>query len=127
MRLWGSILAAALALVPSVARADWHQASGRHFVVWADDDPEKIRAYTTKLERFDTAVRMLRGLPDPEIGPENRLTVFVVPNLVAVSKLANNAAIAGFYEGRGTGVTVDRLSNLICSDEKRDWHRACRA
>ena len=103
MKAVGNILAAALALVPGVARADWHQASGRHFVVYADDDPEKIRAYTTELERFDKAVRVLRGLPDPDIGPENRLTVFVVRNVDAVSKLANSAQIAGFYEGRATG------------------------
>lgn len=103
MKAVAAFLAAAFAFVPGAARADWHQASGRHFVVYSDDDPEKIRAYTTHLERFDKAVRVLRGLPDAEIGPENRLTVFVVPNVDAVSKLANNAPIAGFYEGRATG------------------------
>lgn len=103
MKILGAVLAAALAFVPGAARAAWYEASSKHFVVYADDDPEKIRAYTTELERFDKAVRVLRGLPDPEIGSENRLTVFVVKNLDAVAKLASNREIAGFYEGRATG------------------------
>jgi hypothetical protein len=96
-------LAAALALAPGVAHAAWHVASAKHFVVYSDDDPEKIREFAGDLERFDKAVRVLRGLPDPPIGPENRLTVFVVRDLNAVAKLAGTSQIAGFYEGRATG------------------------
>jgi len=87
------------------AAAAWHQASSRHFVIYSDDKPERLRAYAEKLERFDKAVRLLRNAPDPEIGDGNRLTVFVVSNVDAVRRIARTKDnfLYGFYLGRYSG------------------------
>lgn len=101
---WVKGLAAMLALAaPAGAHAAWHEASGKHFVVYSNDDPADIKAFAEELERFDKAIRTLRGIPDVPIGPENRLTVFVVRDVAAVGKLAGNPNIAGFYSGRASG------------------------
>lgn len=65
--------------LPGVAHADWYEASTPHFVVYSNDKPEWAKTFATQLERFDKALRYLRGLPDIPIGDANRVTVFVVP------------------------------------------------
>jgi len=81
------------------AWADWHEASTSHFVVYSDQNVESLRAYATKLERFDKAMRFLRRLPDEPVGRANRLTVYIVPSIAAVRRLygGGDADIAGFY------------------------------
>lgn len=99
------LLAATLLLSPAAASAKWHEASSAHFVVYSDENPEKLRAFAEKLERFDTAFRVWRGLPDPVVGDANRLRVFVVPSVGAVQKLAGRGSndVAGFYVGQASG------------------------
>jgi cytochrome c-type biogenesis protein CcmH/NrfG len=97
-------LAVAAAAV-SPAQAAWRQASTPHFVIYSEDDEKTVRDFATRLERFDAAMRFMRGLPDPEISPQNRLTVFVVPTVHAVRKLygKGGGGIGGFYTGRASG------------------------
>lgn len=99
------LLAAALLVTPGAATAKWHEASSAHFVVYSDESPDKLRAFAEKLERFDTAFRVWRGLPDRPVGDANRLRVFVVPNVGAVQKLAGRGSdnVAGFYVGQASG------------------------
>ena len=87
------------------AAAAWHQASSRHFVIYSDDKPERLRAYAEKLERFDKAVRLLRNVQDPQVGDGNRLTIFVVSDDAAVRRIAGakDSFIYGFYLGRYSG------------------------
>jgi hypothetical protein len=90
-----------LCLMPSAALADWQEASSRHFVLYSNDKPERVRAFTTRLERFDKALRVQRGMPDEPISPETRLTVYVVDDTDDVQKLVRGQEnIAGFYEAR---------------------------
>ena len=95
--------AAALALSPSVAHAAWYQASSKHFVVYDNDSPEKVKAFTEKLERFDKAIRVWHVTPEDSRGPASRVTIFVVDNLGQIQKLAGNPNIAGFYDPRASG------------------------
>lgn len=101
------LLAATLLFSPAAASARWHQASSSHFVVYSDDDPDRLRAFATRLEKFDKAMRTLRGMSDTPVGSANRLSVYVVPNIGAVQKLAGKgpavANLAGFYVGRASG------------------------
>lgn len=97
------MLAFALLLVPGIARADWHEASTDHFLVYSDDSPERIEAFARQLERFDKALRVLRGLQDKPVGPANRVTVYVVPSIASVGRLAGNKSTAGFYRARAGG------------------------
>jgi len=87
------------------AAAAWHQASSRHFVIYSDEKPERLRAYAEKLERFDKAVRLLRNAQDPQVGDGNRLTIFVVSDDAAVRKIAGakGSFLYGFYLGRYSG------------------------
>ncbi|WP_374148021.1 hypothetical protein [Sphingomonas sp. 28-63-12] len=99
----------ALLLFPaSAAGAAWHQARSPHFIVYADDKPEKIRDFTTRLERFDRALRILFGVPDTGESSSSRLTVYVVDDADDVAKLAGKGAssVAGFYLPRATGAVA---------------------
>jgi tetratricopeptide (TPR) repeat protein len=100
-----TLIAAALAFVAGPAGAAWHKASTPHFVIYADEKPDDLRAYAEKLERFDKAVRVARGMKDPPFGDGNRLTVYIVPDALSVARLKRGAdpAVAGFYRVNATG------------------------
>jgi tetratricopeptide (TPR) repeat protein len=96
-------LALALALcAPAAARAEWHEASSLHFVVYSDDKEETVRAFAEKLERFDKALRVFHGIADEDLGPANRVTVYVVGDMDDVQRLGGYSpwsGVAGFYRG----------------------------
>ncbi len=91
-----------VALVSAPVSAAWHRASSSHFVIYADQEPEALRAFAQKLERFDKAVRTARGMKDPTLSNGNRLTVYVVADTTAVTRLhhGSDSAVAGFYRPR---------------------------
>jgi tetratricopeptide (TPR) repeat protein len=96
------ILLALLSIsVPSHAK--WTEASSRHFVVYSEAKPEQVRAFAERLERFDQTMRFVHRQPDPELGPANRLTVYVLRSQGQVAKLARDSSVAGFYIGRAGG------------------------
>lgn len=100
------VIAAALAIGASTAaNAAWHRASSKHFVIYSEQKPEQLRVFAEKLERFDQAVRKVRGSSDPPIGDGNRLAVFVVKSVDAVQRLYrdNGDSVYGFYVPRYTG------------------------
>jgi Flp pilus assembly protein TadD len=100
---------AMLLCAPAPALAEWREASSRHFLVYSEGTEQSVRDFATKLERFDKAMRLRLGFHDEELGPGNRVTVFVVDNMAAVQRLARarGSDIAGFYSGRaGTSLAV---------------------
>jgi hypothetical protein len=100
------ILAAVAALlVSTAAQAEWYQASSKHFVVYSDDSPEKVKAYSAKLERFDKAVRVLRGVKESTRGKAGRVTVYIVNNVDEIQRLYGKGGgnVAGFYQARASG------------------------
>ncbi|MDG2534778.1 hypothetical protein P6144_14035 [Sphingomonas sp. HITSZ_GF] len=97
------LLAALLLAAPATAHADWYEASSGHFVVYSEQNPERLKAFATRLERFDRMFRSLRDMPDPPIGRANRLTVYVVDSKGAVAALAGRQGVAGFYKPRAGG------------------------
>ena len=98
-------LGMALALLaPAAAHAEWYEASSVHFRVFAEGKPETVRDFATRLERFDKGMRYLNGLADEDLGPANRVTVYVLPNVEAVRRLARGGdGVAGFYIPRAGG------------------------
>jgi tetratricopeptide (TPR) repeat protein len=91
-------------LAPAAAHAEWHEASSTHFRVFAEGKPETVRDFATRLERFDKAMRYLNGTADEDLGPANRVTVYVLPNVGAIQKLARGGGdVAGFYIPRAGG------------------------
>lgn len=117
--MFRAFLSGTLALASAApADAAWHKASSAHFVIYADESPDKLREFAMRLEKFDKAVRQVRGMPDPHMGDGNRLTVFIVPTIADVQKLAGKNSgmtpnIAGFYQGRAEGsiAIVPKRSN----------------
>ncbi|HEX8621260.1 MAG TPA: hypothetical protein VF718_04755 [Allosphingosinicella sp.] len=100
---------ALLVCAPAAARAEWREASSRHFLVYSEGSEQSVRGFATKLEKFDKAMRIRLGLDDVDLGPANRVTVYVVDDVRAVQRLARQPArpgqpgIAGFYKGRAEG------------------------
>lgn len=94
-----------LSLLPQAAFAEWREASSRHFLVYSEGGAQALQEFATKLEKFDKAMRLRLGFPDEDLGPGNRVTVFVVDNVAAVQRLgrAKGSGIAGFYSGRAGG------------------------
>lgn len=99
------LLATTAAFLATAAQAEWYQASSQHFVVYADDKPENVKAYTTKLERYDQAMKAMRNVPDDRRGPAARVTVFQLGDLADIQKLygGGSNSVAGFYQPRASG------------------------
>jgi tetratricopeptide (TPR) repeat protein len=99
------ILAAIVALLmPAIASATWHEAKSKHFIIYADLKPDELKQYAARLERFDQAVRYLRGMNDPSLTDAGRLTIYVLRSESAVEKLAQQGAgVSGFYTSRASG------------------------
>lgn len=100
-----STVALTVLALSSPAEASWRQASSKHFVVYADDSADRIKAYTERLERFDQAIRYWHNTPEDKRGPSARVTIFVVSDIDAIQKIfgKGNTGVAGFYDPRATG------------------------
>lgn len=104
--LWRGLLAALLLCAASShAHAAWHEAKSKHFIIYSDDEPARLRDFATRLEKFDRAVRVASGMDDPPVGDGNRLTVFVLSDGAAVRKLIGDRSgfVLGFYFGQASG------------------------
>ena len=106
-------LAVALACLACAgsAQAEWYRASSKHFVIYSEQEPESLRKYAETLERFDAAVRTIRGMDDLPPSQGNRLTIFSLFDPADVARLAGDKTglTAGFYRGRAAG-SVDVAS-----------------
>ena len=103
MRILIAGICAAALFAAGPAHAAWYKASSKHFIIYADESPKDLNLFATKLERFDQAVRFIRGMEDPPVGDGNRLTVFVTPSLATIQKMAGDKLVNGFYNGRASG------------------------
>jgi tetratricopeptide (TPR) repeat protein len=101
------VLSLALSFVPAVAapKRTWLEASSQHFVIYSSEDEETLRKFASRLERYDAAMRYLRDLDDPDLGPANRLVVYVVANATTVQKIlgAKGSSILGVYSPHASG------------------------
>ena len=124
MRLSLYFGAAALA-VAAPAQAAWQQATSKHFVIYGDMPAEQMKAYATKLEKFDAAARLIRRMKDPTVGDGNRVQVFVVPSMLDVNRLYGDAeaGVGGYYQGLVSGpfiVTPLKIRRLNTRTDRID-------
>lgn len=106
MRFKPLLLTALACSLSTPAAAAWNRASSPHFIIYSEEHPDRLKAYAKKLERFDSAVRLMRGMKDPPVGDGNRLTVFVVKDIKTVAALQPGESLgrnSGFYIGRAAG------------------------
>ncbi|WCT74984.1 hypothetical protein PQ455_07130 [Sphingomonas naphthae] len=114
-RGWRLVAIASALLCATSARAEWFEAKSDHFVIYSEGKEESVRAFATRLERFDKAMRYLRGLPDDPVTRANRVTIYVVADRLAVQRLCAGgrkgpisrcADVAGFYGNHVEGSTA---------------------
>jgi len=122
MRFLVTWIGAALLTAAGPAHAAWYEAKSKHFIIYANQDPDKLRSYADRLERFDHAVRFVRGMDDPPLTDSNRLQVYVLPSEGAVAKLIGYDAARGLYESRASGsfAFVPRSAGSV--DNQWDLH-----
>lgn len=102
MNLRYAAMALAL-LAPSAAMAEWHEASTKHFVVYADENPRTIENFATELEKFSSVMSFFYPKATPlSEGPANRVTVFVLAG-DGIEKLTGSKFTRGFYIPRAGG------------------------
>lgn len=101
--LLACVAAAIAAGLSTPANAAWHVAESKHFVIYSDEDPDRLREFATRLEKFDKALRLSRGMEDPPLTQSRRLTVFVVRNDTAIEQLIGFSGARGLYIGRAGG------------------------
>ena len=95
-----------LLFVAGEARADWHEASSDHFVIYADESEKEIRKYSDRLERYYSAMSFVLPSRKNKPSPSNRVTIYVVRNERIVRKLygeGDNRYLQGFYVPRAGG------------------------
>jgi hypothetical protein len=63
--MWRSLLAAFLMLLPGMARAEWREATSKHFIVYSNDSEERLRDAITKLEKYDFVLRWAAQVKKP--------------------------------------------------------------
>lgn len=87
--------------------AAWHEARTKHFLIYSEQRPDQLRTYAQRLEHFDSAVRKVRSYGDPPLSDGARLTIFDLPSIAAVQKLApKQPNVAGFYIPRASGAVA---------------------
>ncbi|UUR08393.1 tetratricopeptide repeat protein [Sphingomonas glaciei] len=104
-RLFIAVAVALFAGSPAVAA--WHEARTKHFIIYSEQRPAELKSYAERLERFDAAVRKVRGYADPPLTDGARLTIFDLPSVAAVRKLLpRQMNAAGFYIPRASGAVA---------------------
>jgi tetratricopeptide (TPR) repeat protein len=91
------------------AHADWVEASSDHFVIYGDQEPETIRAFANRLERFHAAMSHMFRTSGSKPSPSNRVTIFVLDDEEEVQRLSRlgNEYVQGFYRPRaGNSIAV---------------------
>lgn len=99
-----SLLAAALAIVPAAAQAEWKRAETPHYVIYGEGSDAKIRDLASRLEILDKTQRVLTQKREgvPEIKP----IVYVLRDRKAVQStmaFGGGGGIAGYYEATTRG------------------------
>lgn len=113
MRWWAVLLVFAVSLAASPASADWRVAETAHFIVYADTSDAKLRREAERLEKFDKALRLARGLTESRLGKAGRVTVYLLGGEDRVASLARQTHVAGFYiprAGASVAFVPDDLS-----------------
>lgn len=91
-------LVAAASMIAAPAAASWQEASSAHFVVYSNDTPANVRAFTDRLERFEQALRLIRGIPSRTTTDAERVRVYIVANQMELRKLyGRDDGVVGFY------------------------------
>jgi hypothetical protein len=109
------LLIAAALLLPTTARAAWHEATSNHFIVYSEGTQQDASDFAAKLERFNFVLRTMRP-PPAGTNPGLRLRVFLLRNQNAVQEFVGGAA--GYYvpDARGLMLVGTRVREGMSND-----------
>jgi tetratricopeptide (TPR) repeat protein len=111
-----ALLAAAL-FFPAAAQAEWHSATSNHFIVYSEENPENLKEFTERLERFDQAMRAFRLIADQPRSAGRKVTIYRFGDVGEIADLSGQRNVAGFYIPRAEGSVafVPRRSSSMIS------------
>ncbi|UIP06414.1 hypothetical protein LY632_12045 [Erythrobacter sp. SDW2] len=100
--LFGRLVAACLVFclaLPLPAYAKWHVAESDNFVIYAEEDAERLGRFVEVLERYHAALGAITGRAAATPSPSNRLTIFSSGSREDIRKLygGSNRFISAFY------------------------------
>lgn len=103
---------------PAPAVAAWHEAKSKHFIIYADERPDVLQDFATRLEKFDRAVRTARSMTDPELTDSGRIRVYVVSDYANIDRFLGISNARGIYLPRVAGTVafvpkIDRAKGEI--------------
>jgi hypothetical protein len=89
--------------LPSAAEAQWKRATSDNFVVYSNGKEESLRAFTAKIEAFDSLLRIMTNVQAPPV--PKRLEVYLLRDANSVARLLGKGGrnVAGFYTPRLSG------------------------
>jgi tetratricopeptide (TPR) repeat protein len=83
------------------AHAEWRVAQTPHYTIYSEGSEKALRDYAVKVENFSAVLRhRLGAVDDPDL---TKLTIFMLPSMASVEKLAKTKNLAGFYATRPGG------------------------
>jgi hypothetical protein len=96
-------MAAALALAPAAAQAEWRRYETSHFIVYSEQGSKEATRLAEGLERIDGLMRMATGLK-PDTKPV-KVRIYQVATEYEVEKTLGDTTttVAGFYENNILG------------------------
>ncbi|HXS50059.1 MAG TPA: hypothetical protein VN713_08025 [Sphingomicrobium sp.] len=98
-----AFFAAAILIEATQAQASWFEAKSKHFIIDGDVDPQELTDYAKKLERFDQAVRIARGMGDPQLTDAGRLRIYFMRNADEWRRLTEGDDALGEYGSSAAG------------------------
>jgi hypothetical protein len=113
-------LAATIAAAGTQAHASWYEAKSKHFIIDSDVDPAELSDYAKKLERFDQAVRMARGMNDTALTDAGRVRIYFLRNANEWFDLTGGGGLLGEYIARASGAYA--FVPKIKSSRKSDFN-----
>src|SRR5437762_5450187 len=102
-KLLGCLATATLLAASGSAHAAWYEAKSKHFIIDGDVNSQDLSSYAKKLELFDQAVRMARGMEDPPLTDAGRLKIYFVGNIIEWYDLTGSGGLLGEYIARASG------------------------
>lgn len=100
------ILVALMLLAPAAARAEWHEARSRNFIVYSDGSERDAREFAAKLERFHFVLRTFYRVTAPPAAVPLRVFLLQSTNDVATMAGAQGSSVAGYYVSDARGLML---------------------
>jgi hypothetical protein len=115
-----ALIVIALALFVSTARAEWLEASSDHFVIYGDENAEKVQQFAERLELYHAAMSQLYGGRQTKPSPSDRVCIFAVADAATVRKVlgTKQRQLVGVYipHAGGSVALIPRLEKALMYD-----------